>query len=51
MSGYTDDAVVIHGVLAQDMAFLQKPFTAAQMARLVREVLDRPSEEAPPSMS
>jgi len=41
MSGYTDDAVVLHGVLAEDMAFLQKPFTAAELARRVREVLDR----------
>jgi len=41
MSGYTDDAVVLHGVLAADMAFLQKPFTADALARTVREVLDR----------
>jgi two-component system cell cycle sensor histidine kinase/response regulator CckA len=51
MSGYTDDAVVLHGVLAEDMAFLQKPFTAAQLARQVREVLDRPLEKARPSTS
>jgi two-component system cell cycle sensor histidine kinase/response regulator CckA len=42
MSGYTDDAVVLHGVLAADIAFLQKPFTAERLARLVREVLDAP---------
>jgi two-component system cell cycle sensor histidine kinase/response regulator CckA len=41
MSGYTDDAVVLHGVLAEDMALLQKPFTAAELARRVRDVLDR----------
>jgi PAS domain S-box-containing protein len=43
MSGYTDDAVVLHGVLAEDMAFLQKPFTAEALARKVRELLDQPT--------
>ncbi|MBZ5543149.1 MAG: response regulator [Acidobacteriia bacterium] len=40
MSGYTDDAIVHHGVLASSAAFLQKPFTPAVLAQKVREVLD-----------
>jgi two-component system, cell cycle sensor histidine kinase and response regulator CckA len=42
VSGYTDDAVVSHGVISGDMPFLEKPFTAGDLARKVREVLDRP---------
>jgi len=41
-SGYTDDAVVRHGVLEFGIAYLQKPFTVDGLARKVREVLGRP---------
>jgi len=40
MSGYTDNAIVRHGVLESKTAFLQKPFTPDAMARKIREVLD-----------
>ncbi|HJQ22860.1 MAG TPA: PAS domain S-box protein [Blastocatellia bacterium] len=39
MSGYMDDAIVHHGVLEPDSAFLQKPFMPDAFARKVREVL------------
>ena len=40
VSGYTDDAVVRHGVLEDQMPFLQKPFRPAALAGKVRELLD-----------
>ena len=41
MSGYTDNAIVHHGVLGEGMEFIQKPFTVDGLARKVREVLDK----------
>jgi two-component system cell cycle sensor histidine kinase/response regulator CckA len=40
MSGYTDGAVVHHGVLTPDARFLQKPFTSDTLARICRDALD-----------
>ena len=45
MSGYTNDAIVNHGILEGGTWFIQKPFAFEALARKVREVLD--SEEAP----
>jgi CheY-like chemotaxis protein len=46
MSGYTDDAIIRHGVLGADTAFLQKPFTPATLVQRVRETLDLSRREA-----
>jgi PAS domain S-box-containing protein len=39
MSGYTDDAVVRHGVLESTMELVQKPFSSDELARRVRKAL------------
>ena len=41
MSGFTDDAIVRHGVLDDGVDFIQKPFSPNTLAIKVREVLDR----------
>ena len=42
MSGYTDDAVVRHGMLEPGLAYLEKPFRPAILLRKVRAALDTP---------
>jgi hypothetical protein len=39
MSGYTDDAIVRHGVLEPGLAFIQKPFTGSALLHKIRDVL------------
>ena len=41
MSGYTDDMLARHGVLAEDVVLLQKPFTPDMLAKVVRATLDK----------
>ena len=41
MSGYTEDAIVQHGLLRPGIVLLHKPFTGATLGRTIREVLDR----------
>jgi two-component system, cell cycle sensor histidine kinase and response regulator CckA len=40
MSGYTDDMIASHGVLAGETQLIQKPFTAEGLGRKLRSVLD-----------
>ncbi len=39
MSGYTDNAIQHHGILEQDTAFIEKPFTKFSLVRKIRDVL------------
>jgi len=39
MSGYTDNAIVQHGILDADVPFIQKPFEVRELSRRIRETL------------
>jgi two-component system, cell cycle sensor histidine kinase and response regulator CckA len=44
MSGYTDDAVLRHGIMHAEVAFVQKPFSRVTLARRMRDLLDGRAE-------
>ena len=46
MSGYTDAAIVHHGVLEEGVVLLQKPFTSQVLTRTIRQVLDTRAEDS-----
>lgn len=46
VSGYTDDAIIQHGVLEPGLSFLSKPFTLDALLTKVRAVLDGPADQA-----
>jgi signal transduction histidine kinase/ActR/RegA family two-component response regulator len=50
MSGYTDDAILQHGILDSGVPYLQKPFTPGSLTRKVREVL-APTDRTGPRLS
>lgn len=41
MSGFTDDVLANHGVFAQDIPFIQKPFTARGIAIKIKQLLGK----------
>ncbi len=46
MSGYTDEAIVRHGVLNAKVEFIQKPFTWAKLGKKVRDVFTKIEDNA-----
>ena len=46
ISGFTDDAIVRHGVLEPGLAFMYKPFSPDALLRRMRDVLDGPADQA-----
>lgn len=47
-SGYTEDVIVRHGVMNEAVSFIGKPYTAPQLARKIRDVLDKGRVTASP---
>ena len=45
MSGYTDEAIVHHGIVDSHIAFIQKPFSETVLMQKIRDVLDAVNDE------
>lgn len=43
ISGYTENAILEHGIFEEHVQFIQKPFTPQALTRKVREVLNLPA--------
>jgi len=51
VSGYTSNVIAQHGVLGQDMDFLEKPYSQRQLLLKIREILDRAATSVGPQRS
>lgn len=49
MSGYTENAIVHHGVLEQDINFIHKPVSASALATSVRQALQKAAQSSEPA--
>jgi CheY-like chemotaxis protein len=47
LSGYTDDAIVRHGVLEAGVEFLQKPFRPGELVQRIRTILNGENQANP----
>jgi DNA-binding response OmpR family regulator len=44
MSGYTNDAILRHGILESGAAFLQKPFMPGEILKRIRQLIEDASK-------
>ena len=49
MSGYTANVIARHGVLEENMSFIQKPFSYKELGAKIREIIDTPESPQPPA--